>query len=223
VLRHGTGALSIDECRIAGTVPQTMQGASSRIYGGGNGFAPEGKQLSTPSDLGRWPANLCHSGEDEVLALFPQSKSTAAPVSNPMKRQDNQVYGKGLGSIGPENIYTDAGSAARFFFSAKAGTEDRWGSRHPTVKPVALMKWLVQLVTPLRGIVLDPFAGSGTTGVAALATGRDAILIERESNWFNDIQERIGFYEGEGKHSLQAKARRIATPRGAMPLFEVPA
>jgi site-specific DNA-methyltransferase (adenine-specific) len=70
------------------------------------------------------------------------------------------------------------------------------------------MKWLVALVTPPGGLVLDPFAGSGTTGAAALATGRNAILIEREEAYVADIRERIAFYEGEGRHSLAAKARR---------------
>ena len=197
-------------------------------YGDGhaiqNRIRPENWLKENPGErLGRWPANLCHDGSDEVLALFPQSAGQQGAVTGnePSELFSGSVSFSGMKArryaFAPRN---DTGSAARFFFNAKADAEDRWGSRHPTVKPVALMKWLVQLVTPLNGIVLDPFSGSGTSGVAALATGRNAILIERESNWFNDIQERLAFYEGEGKHSMQAKARRIATPRGAMPLFE---
>ena len=203
--------------RASGKAPSSCRPGE---YGDGhaiqNRIRPEKWLEEKPGEqLGRWPANLCHDGSDEVLALFPQTTSGH-------RREDRGIggiWGAGNGvPCGPQ--YGDTGSAARFFFSAKAASEDRWGSRHPTVKPVALMKWLVQLVTPLSGIVLDPFAGSGTTGVAALATGRNAILVERESNWFADIQERIAFYEGEGRHSLAAKARHIATPRGAMPLFE---
>ena len=210
----GKRELQIDECRIGtggdkGDWPITKRHHNDVTYT----FAP----VLTDKTSGRWPANLCHDSSDEVLALFPMTTS-GKPVGTRKAAHHFGTEERGTELTG----FGDTGSAARFFFSAKAGAEDRWGSRHPTVKPVALMKWLVQLVTPLRGIVLDPFAGSGTTGVAALATGRNAIMIERESNWFADIQERIAFYEGEGRHSLQAKARGIATPRGAMPLFEAP-
>lgn len=87
--------------------------------------------------------------------------------------------------------YGDTGTAARFFYCAKAGKADRAGSKHPTVKPVALVRWLVRLVTPPGGTVLDPFAGSGTTGAAALAEGRNAILIEREAEYIADIRRRL--------------------------------
>jgi hypothetical protein len=77
----------------------------------------------------------------------------------------------------------DSGSAARFFYSSKADADDRLGSKHPTVKPVDLMRWLVRLVTPKGGLVLDPFAGSGTTGMACMAEGFDCHLIEREAEY----------------------------------------
>jgi site-specific DNA-methyltransferase (adenine-specific) len=85
----------------------------------------------------------------------------------------------------------DSGSAARFFYTAKADKEDRAGSKHPTVKPVDLMCWLVRLVTPKGGTVLDPFAGTGTTGQAALMEGMKAILIEQQPDYFADIQRRM--------------------------------
>lgn len=91
----------------------------------------------------------------------------------------------------------DSGSAARFFYTAKADASDRLGSNHPTVKPVDLMRWLVRLVTPPKGLVLDPFAGSGTTGMACMAEGFDAILIEREANFVDDIKHRIAHVSGE--------------------------
>jgi len=215
-------ALNIDECRIGAESTKTKHRAAVGYWTEIGVTKALGDQYETGSDAGRWPANLCHDGSDEVLALFPQS--APSPKGLITQGGDHFSIGSSKKTRGTKfQGHGDSGSAARFFFSAKAGAEDRWGSRHPTVKPVALIKWLVQLVTPLRGLVLDPFAGSGTTGVAALATGRNAILIEREHNWFADIQERIAFYEGEGRHSLQVKARRIATPRGEMPLFEVPA
>lgn len=83
------------------------------------------------------------------------------------------------------------GSAARFFYCAKASKADRAGSKHPTVKPVKLMQWLARMVTPPGGLLLDPFAGSGTTGAAALAEGFSAILIEREAEYIADIMNRL--------------------------------
>jgi site-specific DNA-methyltransferase (adenine-specific) len=84
------------------------------------------------------------------------------------------------------------------------------------VKPVELMKWLVALVTPPGATLLDPFAGSGSTGVAALATGRDAILVEREDAYIADIRERMAHYAGDGRHSLASKGRHAADKVGTL-------
>lgn len=81
--------------------------------------------------------------------------------------------------------------AAAYFYCAKAGADDREGSRHPTVKPVALMAWLIKLTTPPGGLALDPFAGSGTTGAAALSAGRRAVLVEREPEFYADCVRRF--------------------------------
>jgi len=78
------------------------------------------------------------------------------------------------------------------FYSAKAGKEDRAGSKHPTVKPIALMQYLVRHITPPGGIVLDPFAGSGTTAVAAGREGFDCILMEAEDEYLSFLMERFG-------------------------------
>lgn len=85
----------------------------------------------------------------------------------------------------------------RFFYTSKAPNHEREGSKHPTVKPLDLMRWLVRLVTPPKGVVLDPFAGSGTTGVAAVCEGMDAILIERETEYIADIERRVRAVVGE--------------------------
>ena len=87
--------------------------------------------------------------------------------------------------------YGDSGTAARFYYCAKAGKADRAGSKHPTVKPIALIRYLVKLVCPPGGTLLDPFAGSGTTGAAALAEGRRVVLIEREAEYVADIRRRL--------------------------------
>jgi DNA modification methylase len=90
----------------------------------------------------------------------------------------------------------DTGTAARFFYSAKADKGDRADSKHPTVKPVDLARWLVQLVTPPGGHILDPFAGSGTTGEAAMLLGFDATLIEADAQHVKDIEHRIKRWSG---------------------------
>ena len=87
--------------------------------------------------------------------------------------------------------HLDFGSAARFFYTAKADSNDRIGSKHPTVKPIDLMRYLVRLVCPPNGLVLDPFAGTGTTAEAAFYEGMRAILVERETEYQADIRRRI--------------------------------
>ena len=134
---------------------------------------------------GRWPANFIHDGSEEVLGLFPQSKSTGGTnPSNP-----NVIYGK-RDSLTYFN-YGDSGSAARFFYCAKASKADRGENHHPTVKPTDLMRYLCRLVTPPNGIVLDPFNGSGSTGCAAVLEGFQYIGIEREAEYIAISEKRI--------------------------------
>ena len=233
VLRFGTGALNIDGCRVE-TLESTKREVNTAIKGGKyaqGATATDGTWGG--SDIGRWPANVVTDGCDEVFALFPQSMGQQGDVRGTEASQagGNGIYGKfgrvpfnrRAGEASAERRYTQdgstnfsampgkrreaAGSAARFFFSAKADKQDRWGSRHPTVKPIDLIRWLCRLVTPPGGTILDPFAGSGTTGAAAIAEGFNAILVEREAQYVADIEERLAYYRGEGKHSLAAKNR----------------
>lgn len=85
----------------------------------------------------------------------------------------------------------NAGGASRFFYTTKADKEDRDGSKHPTIKPVDLMKWLIRLVTPPEGLVLDPFLGSGTTVYAARALGIRSIGIEKDPASVQDAIRRL--------------------------------
>jgi DNA modification methylase len=116
----------------------------------------------------------------------------------------------------------DGGTAARFFYSAKADVVDRFGSKHPTVKPIDLIAYLCRLITPPGGTVLDPFAGSGTTGAACIREGFDCILIEREAEYIPDIHARLEFASGEGRHSLEIRGRHVPEEKRAgadLPLF----
>jgi site-specific DNA-methyltransferase (adenine-specific) len=146
---------------------------------------------------GRWPSNLVHDGSDEVVGAFPQSASGSGkrPAGATAKTFGNVTCGPSGQQF---DAYADAGkgSAARFFYSAKASKADRAGSKHPTVKPVALMQWLCRLITPPGGVVLDPFAGSGTTGEACIREGMHPILIEQDPVYVADIQRRLSSLPG---------------------------
>lgn len=193
VLTHGTGALNIDGCRI-GTDGGTKAGVRAKKANGNVARWEEGNKGARNTiatiDAGRWPANLCHDGSDEVLAGFPETTSgTFSGHRNEPKTKG--VYGKfdlqdERGHVG------DSGSAARFFYCAKATTEERGeGNNHPTVKPKSLMRWLVRLVTPPGGTVLDPFTGSGSTGLACDAEQFDFIGIEMSPEYAAIAERRI--------------------------------
>ncbi len=110
----------------------------------------------------------------------------------------------GFGNVGADKgdsapngpMYQDGGSPSRFFYSSKATASDRADSRHPTVKPIALLQWLVRMITPPGGTCLDPFAGSGTTGEACMLEGFDAILIEQSAEHVADIRHRMARWSG---------------------------
>ena len=139
-----------------------------------------------PEHLQRLFVKLPNPGSDEVLAGFPETKSgKPCGIRKAESWQRASEHGTEITGFG------DSGSAARFFYCAKASKSDRAGSKHPTVKPVSLMRWLVRLVTPPGGVTLDPFAGSGTTGEAAYLEGFGAILIEREAEYQADIARRM--------------------------------
>jgi len=194
VLAHGTGALNIDGCRVGDFVNTTPSGVDRRNAKlAALGYRPGEYQQgeTTPSGaLGRWPANVIHDGSEEVVGMFPESPGAIADVPlNSRKTKD--VYGKydhnsGMPARG------DNGSAARFFYCAKASRDERGpGNNHPTVKPLALIQYLVKLVTPPGGIVLDPFCGSGTLGIAAGKLGMKWQGIELNPKYIEIAERRI--------------------------------
>ena len=144
---------------------------------------------------GRWPANLIHDGSDEVTELFPDTRARGNLCDS---KGGGGMFGHGecRNSFGAG----DAGSAARFFYCAKANKKDRDGSTHPTMKPTDLMAYLCRLVTPPGGIVLDPFMGSGSTGKAAVREGFGFIGIEREDEYHAIALDRL---MKEGMHNKQ--------------------
>ena len=214
VLRWGTGAINVDGCRVEGEKPlrETTDGTE--------GMFGLGSRLANGSTMqGRWPANVIHDGSDEVVAAFPESESARSEITS----TPGDIYGGGAGLPSHAGIhgFNDSGSAARFFYTAKADSDDRLGSKHPTVKPLDLMQYLIRLVTPKGGTVLDPFAGTGTTGEAAFREGMHAMLIEREQEYLADMQRRMRLVMAgpDERRFTAAKARQGNRPQDAGPLF----
>lgn len=194
VLKHGTGGLNIDGCRIEGVKPSVPQpkGNTGEIYGFKNGKGRSGEM--SDNSKGRWPANVILDGSKEVLELFPETKSGKYEPHHMKHVGNKNVYGKD-NRVGKEDgraFGGDSGSAARFFYCAKVSKKERGeGNNHPTVKPIALMRHLIKLVTPPNGTVLDPFMGSGSTGKACQEEGFDFIGIEKDEDYFEIAKKRI--------------------------------
>lgn len=224
VLTHGTGAINIEATRVGTEAVSTHSRGSNGAFPkrpGEKSAEESGRIQDQRSGLdysersGRWPANVLHDGSDEVEAAFaafgnaPGQQRYVGP-EHETKRNVN-VYG----DYGPRNSFnprSDTGTASRFFYCAKADSDDRADSKHPTVKPVSLIRWLVRLVCPPNGTILDPFAGSGTTGEAAMLEGFNAILIEREAQHVADIRHRIKRWSGEDMPLFAEESRSANGP-----------
>lgn len=220
VLAHGVGALNIDGCRVAPTgesrerAGEASQEQRYTDTGGTNFAAKPGIRGGDPA--GRWPANLIHDGSDEVVTLFPANAGASAPVKGTEASKASVGSVTGERERVPGAFHADLGSAARFFYCAKASRKDRNeglqdpgpqfkhgatlrkventaanGNNHPTVKPTDLMRYLCRLVTPPGGVVLDPFTGSGSTGKAAVLEGFDFIGCELSDEYADIAQARI--------------------------------
>jgi len=226
VLTFGVGGLNIDGGRV-GTTVETWPKSRSFPYGQdrtyGSKDAPT--ELTQEAPAGRFPANFIHDGSDEVVALFPDTIKGTARVGKP---GGSTFGGTAMSDEVIGTWYGDSGSAARFFYCAKASKKDRnegldgfevkrssgYGydhglgnagegmfkdrnpikqNYHPTVKPTSLMQYLVRLVTPPNGIVLDPFLGSGSTGKAAMYEGFNFVGIELTPEYLPIAKARIEF------------------------------
>lgn len=188
----GVGNLNIDETRIelnGEVIPINVLESWS-----GFGELDRPKYTPTINTRGRWPSNVILDEESAIL-LDEQSgysKSSKARSKILYDRQDNVIYGKGLGTLSPDNTYDDFGGASRFFYCAKPNQRERGESnQHPTVKPIRLLEYLVKLATPIQGVCIDPFMGSGTTGVACKNLDINFVGIEKEVSYFETSQNRL--------------------------------
>lgn len=216
IIEYGVGALNIDACRIGTeTVPSNRFTDGAKPFGNGAGH-----EYETVVQQGRFPANVCHDGSDEVLKLFPETKSGA--LTGQKRNSENKVYDKS-----DEKAYyrkSSQGSAARFFYCSKASQKEREAglherdpinvtdgrnkptdnpyqrgktqrrNTHTTVKPISLCRWLSRLICPINGTLLDPFAGSGSFGCAAVQEGFDWIGIELEEENVMISEARIEYW-----------------------------
>ena len=221
VLTWGTGGINIDESRVPGE--SVAINKLEEWSGFGQKIEPEYEQEI--SSKGRFPANFIHDGSEEVVELFPRSKGGVYPAVR--GNSDIGAFAQGGTHKDKPNqarVMGDDGSAARFFYCAKANSKDRnegledfeskqqdlsrkagnpggdnprnrgvnkRKNHHPTVKPTELMRYLVKLVTPINGVVLDPFTGSGSTGKAAVMDGFSFIGIEMSEEYVAIAKARI--------------------------------
>jgi site-specific DNA-methyltransferase (adenine-specific) len=235
VIKHGTGAINIDACRIEGEVkhPDTMpdfrdQGEQSKAAIGvdklsfgqtsnakrkkvvrkartadgvwtddNSGMKSEGSEYADADPRGRWPSNIMHDGSEQVQEIFPTTISTE--VSRQRTHKGIWTAGELADTEQFMPAYGDHGNASRYFYCAKTSKDERKfglgadikANTHPTVKPVELMRYLVRLVTPKGGLVLDPFMGSGSTGMGAREEDFSFIGIEKESEYYEIAKARI--------------------------------
>jgi len=203
-LKHGVGGINIDDCRVQCEPdddivrPDRTDAQAYNFFRGGEQERinvrnttrqqPSSEQIQETNARGRFPSNVMHDGSDAVENIFPKTSP-----SNPSKRTRNTVGMFGMpNDATPE--YSDSGTASRYFYTAKTNQAERnagANNTHPTVKPVELMRYLVRLVTPKAGLVLDPFMGSGSTGMAAREEEFKFIGIEKEEEYYEIAKARI--------------------------------
>ena len=191
VLKHGTGGINIDGCRVELDGEKPPSGSAKRVYKN-NEYTEEkiyGDNKTTP-ETGRFPANVMHDGLQEEWARYFYCPKVSSAERN-----------RGLENFEPKPMAWGNQAKAEL----KRGNLDFVGSgdgtkhnkvamrvnTHPTVKPQELMKYLCRLVTPKGGTVLDPFMGSGSTGMAAKDEGFEFIGIEKEKEYFEIAEARI--------------------------------
>lgn len=230
--------LGIDACRV-GTDDSTVRKCNGVRNGSAMNCSQDGS-LAKPgiygSDAGRWPANVCHDGSEEVLEAFAAFGEKTTNQGTARSKHAAGMFGVET-QLGRVLSHGNTGTAARFFYCAKASRAEREAglegmpskqrdesrnadqpsmhdgagnpynrgvapvlNSHPCVKPLALMSWLVKLACPPGGLVLDPFMGSGSTGVACVDAGRRFFGIERDESYFRIAEARIATAaKGEGK------------------------
>lgn len=212
VQKWGCGALWIDGGRIGDNAGWSYP--NGRGGSGWHGRDSLANNLTEPmkATKGRWPANALHDGSPEVLDGFPDTGKSGTAVQRNgggQKIGGNGVYGGSNGLTREDSGYADSGSAARFFYCAKASTRERNAgcegrNVHPTVKPLDLCRYLATLILPPadrpQGTrkLLVPFSGSGSEMTGAILAGWDDVTgIEREAEYVEIAKARLSHHSGK--------------------------
>jgi site-specific DNA-methyltransferase (adenine-specific) len=234
VLAHGTGALNVDGCRVG-----TDGGTAGCTAGPSNGILGDvlNGDFGKPVDgLGRWPANVVldpeaaevldrQSGDDEAGAsrFFTVAGFTDDDLTSfrYVAKPDRAERNAGLDGLPEVQMQVGDERPSGGSWERRNRNETIKQNFHPTVKPLDLMRWLVRLVTPPGGTVLEPFAGSGTTLAAAVLEGFDAVGIELTADYLPLIEGRVAWAEREARFGpVQGPTQvRKETP-GAVSLFD---
>jgi site-specific DNA-methyltransferase (adenine-specific) len=213
VIKCGTGGINIDECRVgmSDTDIETNTKKASKENNGVNFDVAEGKTKGTatpPNTQGRFPANIIF--DEEAGKILDEQSGTVRMASNVngIEHHSKMNFTPGEESKVKQkqiNVKETKGGASRFFYCPKASKKDRnegiEGNIHPTVKPTDLMAYLVRMITPKGGTVLDPFMGSGSTGKASVREGMNFVGIEREDEYMEIAKTRIEWEQKKNKHT----------------------
>lgn len=196
VEKYGTGAVNVDGCRIITDeklVRPNVQRFDNTILGKGLGAG-----VQKEPDGGRFPANCITTDDGEFYSKY--FNITPAELSKKASKKDRNSDWNGEEINLPLRDKTpDKGSTFKTTdingsgkLTNGTGKVAPIRNHHPTIKPVDLMAWLVRLITPPGGIVLDPFAGSGSTLVACKREGFNYVGIEKEAEYVEIINARLG-------------------------------
>ena len=241
-IEHGTGGINVDGCRIPSIEPTGWGGGGSSLFDGG--LSRESK-IAHRENLGRFPANILMD-ESAGALLDAQSGDRPGMSGGGIHTSSGGMFGAIDGNEG--HLRGDSGGASRFFFCAKACRAEREAglehlepirrsdgrgkdienprlrttarrNHHPTVKPIALMRWLCRLVTPPGGLIVDPFTGSGTTGIAASVEGFSFAGCELSEEFARIARERIAYFVGRPDMADAAEVASRNAERRQMELF----
>lgn len=199
VLEWGVGGLNIDESRIGESGARNNGNKNGTKGSNSIGYYKPTEKVDY--GIGRWPANVMLD-EEAGKILDEQSgklnKQAKCKTDNKSGWQNEYVGGNGVNAV-ERKLYLDEGGASRFFYCPKASKKDRGDNTHPTVKPTTLMEYLIKLVTPKGGKVLDPFMGSGSTGKGAVLNDYSFVGIELSPEYFAIAESRINAVKDKTK------------------------
>lgn len=190
VTQYGTGAINVDGCRIGTEVWTRKATGNSTPYGSETTWSTSKTPDIDRSGVGRWPANVCLDADAAALLGEPSRFFYTAKVS----RREREAGLDGM-PIKTSAKLCDTGYESDTRFDGQP--QPKTANHHPTVKPIALMRWLCRLVTPPGGLILDPFNGSGSTGCAAVLEGFRYLGAELEAEYVEIARRRIAYWEAQ--------------------------